>query len=86
LICDACVSSCDEEMDLNICYYNTDKRILQDFFGAGLTCRQICCIIDEMTDIFYWNNLTVSLRENLMRDCAFVLDQYSENERRRIWN
>lgn len=31
------------------------------------------------TETFYWNNLTVSLRENLERDRTFMLEKYPEN-------
>ena len=31
------------------------------------------------TETFYWNNLTVSLRENLTRDRAYILGKYPEN-------
>ncbi len=38
------------------------------------------------TETFYWNNLTVSLRENLARDCTFMLEKYSDDQRSGKWN
>lgn len=61
--------------------YITETRL-----GEGMVDTDACmaCLKEAKYDGYYafetcyWNNLSVSLKQNLMRDCTFMLEKYPE--------
>ena len=62
--------------------YITETRL-----GEGMVDTDACmaCLKEAKYDGYYafetcyWNNLSVSLKQNLMRDCTFMLEKYPEH-------